>query len=225
MPNQMIQLTASDGHSFSAYKSWPDSPAKCGVIVLQEIYGVTSYIRSVCDRFSHHGYLAVAPSLYDRLGRDVVLDYKKDSSTALEFREKVPFDKVLADVAATAAHLQSIGNDVCIVGFCWGGTAAWLSAARVPGIKLSVSYYPTRLTGMVNEEPRCPVLIHLGERDHVTPLSMAGELRARHGAILEVQIYPCGHGFDCHDRKDFHQPSSALALERTLAFLSRHLPA
>ncbi len=223
MPGQAIELTAQDGHTFSAYEAKPEATPKGGLVVLQEIYGVTPHIRFVCDRFASYGYRAVAPSLYDRVSRGIVMDYKDDASKARELRNKVPFGQVLADTAAAIAYLGGTPGGVATVGFCWGGTAAWLAASRLSGIKASVSYYPTHLTGMVEEEPRCSVLIHLGERDHITPLSMAGALRARHGAVLELQIYPSGHGFDCNDRDDFHKPSAALALERTLAFLGRHL--
>ena len=223
MPSCEIELTARDGHRFTAYEAMPECEPKAGLVILQEIYGVTPHIKFVCDRFARHGYRAIAPSLYDRLSRGIVMDYKDDAAKARELRNQVPWDKVLADAAATAALLDGTGSGTAIVGFCWGGTAAWLAASRLPGLKATVPYYPTHLTGMVDEEPRCPVLVHLGERDHITPLSMAGALRARHGAILEIQIYPSGHGFDCNDREDFHPPSAGLALERTLAFLERHL--
>lgn len=224
MPSQFIQLEAADGHRLSAYESRPAGQPRGGLVVLQEIYGLTPHIRFVCDRYAAQGYHAVAPALYDRVGPNIVLSYTAaDHPRGRVLRDTVSFTQVLADTTAAIAHLQSSGMGVATVGFCWGGTAAWLSASRLSGIKASVCYYPTHLTGMVEENPRCPVQIHLGERDHITPLSMAGALRAQHGSILEIQIYPCGHGFDCNDRSDFHAPSAALAHERTLAFLARHI--
>jgi carboxymethylenebutenolidase len=224
LTGRTIELTAGEGHVFSAYEAAPQGAARGALVVLQEIFGVTPHIRFVCDRYASHGYRALAPALYDRLGRDIVMDYSKEGGVkARELRGKVPWDQVLADTAASIAHLAQQGDPVATVGFCWGGTAAWLAATCLSGVAASVSYYPTHLGNMVEEAPRSPVLIHLGETDHITSLTVAGALRARHGAILELQVYPCGHGFDCNDREDFHAESAALAHERTLAFLARHL--
>lgn len=224
MTGRTIELTAADGHRLSAYQSMPDGKPKGGIVVLQEIFGVTGNIRAVCDRLAGNGYRALAPALFDREARDLVLPYSNDGSVrGRASREAIGWTHALADTAAAAKELSSTGK-VAVFGFCWGGTIAWMAAARLEQpIDAAVCYYPTQILPFAAESPRCPVLMHFGERDPFAPLSTIGTLRANHGSRVEIQVYPAGHGFDCNDRADYHRPSADRARERTLAFLAREI--
>ena len=223
MNGRSIELTAADGHRLSAYQSMPDGKPKGGIVVLQEIFGITANIRAICDHLAGCGYCAIAPSLFDRQTRDLVLPYTTDGSVkGRALRQSIGWTNALADTAAAANALASTGK-IAAFGFCWGGTVAWLAAARLPHIGAAVCYYPTQILPFAAEAPRFPVLMHFGERDPFTPLSTIGTLRANHGSRVEIQVYPAGHGFDCNDRTDYHQPSADGARERTLAFLAREI--
>jgi carboxymethylenebutenolidase len=194
-----------------------------GLVLAQEIFGVTSHIRRVCDGYAAQGYHVVAPALLDRVRPGIELGYaKEDATTGRELRSRIGWEQVFADVAAARDHVAGAGK-VAVLGYCWGGTIAWRSAAQLDGVAAAVCYYATLIGPHIAEMPRCPVLMHFGEHDHLATLAQAGELRARHSAGVEIQVYPAGHGFNCDEIANHHQASAALALRRTLDFLAAHV--
>lgn len=220
MINDWIELEAADGHRFRAYRSLPSEQPLGSVIVLQEIFGVNRHIRWVTEQISAHGYAAYAPCVFDRVGGNVELDY--DAAGIAAGRERVAtlgFEQSLRDVAATARVAEAHGP-VGSVGFCWGGTLAWLCATRL-GLP-SVSYYGARTRAYLDEAPRAPLLLHFGGKDASIPPDFIDELRQKH-PDLPVHVYPAGHGFNCNERADFHAESAAIAWRRTFAFLRQHL--
>lgn len=218
--NNLLTVHAEDQHLLQVFRALPEESPLGSVIVLQEIFGVNPHIRDVCAQFAAHGYAAFAPFLFDRAGGNVELDY--DESAVIEGRKlaaRLDFDSALKDVAATARIAAQFGS-VATVGYCWGGTLAWLSATRLA--LPSVSYYGARSQPYLAESPQAPVLMHFGERDALIPPEFIAELRALH-PDLPLFTYPAGHGFNCNQRADFHAESAALAWRRTLAFLREHV--
>jgi len=82
---------------------------------------------------------------------------------------------------------------------------------------------PTQISPYAVEKPRCPVLMHFGERDPIATLEHARQIRAAQGADVDIHAYPASHGFNCDDIGNFDQPSAALAERRSLEFLGVHL--
>ena len=223
MMGEAISLRARDGHVLSAYEVRPDAPPRGGLLLLQEIFGVTGHIRRVCDGYAAQGYHVVAPVLFDRIRPATELGYsKEDAATGRDLRSRISWEQVFADVAAAQAQLSGSGR-IAALGYCWGGTIAWRSAGHVEGIAGAVCYYPTQIGPHVAEKPRCPVLMHFGESDPIATLEHAGQLRAAQGAQLEIQVYPVSHGFNCDEIPAFDAPSAALALRRSLDFLRTHV--
>src|SRR5207253_2802443 len=116
-----------------------------GLVVIQEIFGVNSHVKAVADGFAADGYLAIAPAMFDRVEKNFDVGYKPDDmARGREVRAKVPNDAALKDVEAAikAAHL-AIGSagKVGVIGYCWGGTIAWLAAGKLSGITCAVPYY------------------------------------------------------------------------------------
>jgi carboxymethylenebutenolidase len=223
MTGQRITLTARDGHKASVYEARPVGRPRGGLVVAQEIFGVTNHIRRVCDGYAAHGYHVVAPAFFDRIRPGIELGYsKKDAVTGRDLRGKVGWEEVFADVVAACHHITGAGR-IALLGYCWGGTIAWRSAGEVEGVAASVCYYPTLIGPYIAEQPRCPVLMHFGEGDPLATLEQAGQLRASQGARVEIQVYPASHGFNCDEIPNYHEASAALALRRTLEFLGTHL--
>ena len=217
-----VQGTAADGHSLSMYRADPAGEPRGGLVIAQEIFGVNSHIRAVCDDYAAQGYVAVAPALFDRVERGIELGYQPDDITAgRSIREKVSLDQALADVEAAAREVAGEGR-TGVVGYCWGGTVAWAAATRSPIFAAAVSYYGGGVPDLADEQPNCPVLLHFGEHDHAIPLDGVEKLKAAHPE-LPVHIYPAGHGFNCDQRASYHAESSRLAHERTVAFLRQHV--
>src|SRR5271167_4825306 len=134
----MIELTASDGHKFSAYRADPEGTPKGAVVVIQEMFGVNTHIRKLADRFAASGYVAIAPSLFDCVKTGVELGYDENSlSEGLALMQQVSTARSLGDIQATVDAVKSVGK-VAIVGYCWGGYLAYLSGNRVNGVACAI---------------------------------------------------------------------------------------
>lgn len=214
-------LTARDGHRLSAYQSRPLAAVRGGIVVVQEAFGVNDYVRSVVDRYAKEGYHAIAPALYDRQRADVRLGYQgSDLVAARNFRAALDWDQVVADVGAAVEAVASAGR-VGVVGFCVGGSIAWLAAAHLP-VSAAVSYYGRDIVEFFDRPPRCPTMMHYAERDHHIPL---GDVEAVREAYPELPIYvfPGEHGFDCDARPSYEVGSAALARARTLFLFRKYV--
>jgi carboxymethylenebutenolidase len=220
---QNVTLTSEDGHRFAAYRATPAGTPRGGLVVIQEIFGVNSHIRKVTDGFAAEGYVALAPALFDRVQPGYETGYgPQDIEQGRTIRGKVGLDEMVKDVRAAVRALAAEGRRVGVVGYCMGGTLAWLSATRIDGVAAAVGYYGGGIADAVNEKPRCPVLLHFGETDASIPKEHWEKVRAAHPAV-PVHIYPAGHGFNCDERGSYHAESAALARERTLSFLRQHV--
>jgi len=217
-----ITLNAADGARIGAYRADPAGQPKAGLVVLQEIFGVNDHIRSICDRFAALGYATVAPALFDRVSPGVALGYAgTDFEKGRAFRSGTNLDTVLADIQAAIDLLQPAGR-VGAVGYCWGGSLAFLSATRLDRLAAAVGYYGAQIAAHAAETPRVPAMLHFGERDKSIPLSDVETIR-RHHPDTPIFLYAADHGFNCDQRASFDKPSADLALERTLAFFDKHL--
>jgi carboxymethylenebutenolidase len=219
-----VQLSASDGHQFGAYHAEPSRGTQASVVVIQEVFGVNSHIRSVADDFATQGFHSIAPALFDRVEPGVELGYDgPDTQRGMGMAMKIGVDNALKDVAAAIAYSRTdLGcAKVGVVGYCFGGSLAWLAATRLSPAA-AVGYYGGRIAQYAAERPGCPVLLHFGARDPHIPGSEIDKIRA-HYPELPVYMYPAGHGFNCDQRKDYEPHSAKLARERTLEFLRKYL--
>jgi len=224
---QFIDLNAADGFTFPAYVAEPAGTPKGAVVVVQEIFGVNSHIRSVADGYAAEGYLAVAPATFHRVKPNVELGYSEDDmkdgfglKTAVE---ALPAPGVLQDLQAAVDYAARAGK-VGIVGYCWGGLLTWRAAAEVKGLSAAAPYYGGGMTTPEESAraPKVPVLAHFGNNDHWIPLPTIEDFKKAHPEV-EVHVYECGHGFNCDQRGSYNAEAAKLARERTLAFFAKHL--
>ncbi|MGC1299899.1 MAG: dienelactone hydrolase family protein [Alloacidobacterium sp.] len=221
--SEWLQLTASDGHIFDAYIAKPEREPIAGLIVLQEIFGVNAHIRSVADSYARDGFLAVAPALFDRIEKHVDLKYEGENlQKAMSFRPKINAGNAVLDVAAALDYARKeSGKKTGVIGYCFGGTVAWLSATRLRP-EAAVGYYGGQIGKYAEETPKAPVMLHFGKLDTHIPKEDVDRVQA---ANPEVQIfwYEAGHGFNCEPRSSYEPNSAKLAHERSLAFLIENL--
>ncbi len=211
-------LTASDGHSFNAYIAQPPGDPKGLIILIQEIFGVNSHIRSVADGYAQAGYLVVAPALFDRVQRNYEAGYSQDEvGKGVEIMKQLSFENALLDVQAAAASAPKKLKSA-IVGYCYGGTVAWLVACKLHGLSAAVCYYGGGIPGFSTEKPRCPTMLHFGTKDQSLPVEKARSVADEHPEVV-AYFYDAGHGFNCDQRGSYDESSASLARERTLAFL------
>jgi carboxymethylenebutenolidase len=217
-----ITLAAADGFVLSAYRADPAGTPRGGLVVAQEIFGVNSHIRDVCDGYAADGYRVIAPALFDRYEKGVDIGYTPDDiARGREIKARATTDAALKDVSAAHEALAGCGR-IGIVGYCWGGFIAWMSACRLADLACAVAYYGGGMLDAVGETPRCPVLAHFGERDGMIPVEGVKKFAAAHPAV-QVHIYAADHGFNCDHRGSYDAAAAALARERTLPFLRKYL--
>jgi carboxymethylenebutenolidase len=216
---KVLELRAADGHPFSAYLAEPASQPRGGIVVIQEIFGVTRHIRAVADQYAAAGYLAIAPALFDRLEHDVDVPYT-DIARAVGYMQASSIDNALLDIAAAARHVAVAGK-TGIVGFCWGGLLAFIAAARL-NVDAAVAYYGGGISQHLSEKPKVPVLFHFGAKDTHIPLSAVDQIKAAFPEGV-YHIYPADHGFNCTDRASFEPRSAALAFERSIEFFRQNV--
>jgi carboxymethylenebutenolidase len=221
---ETVELAAADGHAFDAYVAHPAGAPQGAVVVVQEIFGVNGHIRSVADRFAAAGYVAVAPALFDRYERHFDVGYDKaGSDRGMGILRRFKREWALADTRAAIEYARTTYDmPVAVVGFCLGGSIAWLAAAEVP-VAAAVGYYGGQITSMNERVPRAPVMLHFGGKDAHIPRADIEAIRAAHPEV-EVYVYDdAGHGFNCDARESYAPQAARQAWDRTLAFLARHL--
>ncbi len=220
----IVQLTAVDGFTLAGYQATASGQPKGALVIAQEIFGVNHHIRNVVDRFAAQGYTALAPALFDRAQRGVEVGYDDAGiATGRDLRGRIKLEDTLLDVAAAVAQLRGIGR-IGVVGYCWGGSLAFLAATRIKDVACAVGYYGGMIAAHADEKPAVPVMLHFGDKDHSIPSTDVDKIR-RLRPEIEIFTYPADHGFSCDERSSFHEPSHRLALDRSLAFFQKHLAA
>jgi carboxymethylenebutenolidase len=219
---QTIGLKASDGFQLGGYRADPAGKPKGGLVVIQEIFGVNHHMRNVCDRFAALGYAAIAPAMFDRAKANVELGYDEASADeGVKLRAAIKLEDSLKDVQATIDALKPAGK-VGVVGYCWGGSLAFLAAARLSGLACASGYYGGMIAARKDEKPKVPTILHFGERDHGIPMADVEKIKAARPDV-KVYVYPAGHGFSCDERGSYDAASHEKALKVTLAFFQENL--
>ena len=219
---EIVQLEASDGHELAAYFAEPDGAPRGGIVVIQEIFGVNSHVQAVADRFAAQGYKAIAPALFDRIKRGVDLGYDPDSVKAgRDLKGRIDWDAPLLDIRAAIDELTGLKSGV--VGYCWGGSLAWLAATRLDGIAAATCYYGGQIHDFRDESAKCPVLMHFGSEDGSIPIDSVEAIRTAQPDI-PIHVYQgAGHGFNCDHRGSYDEGASATARQRTMEFLAANI--
>lgn len=218
-----IELTAADGHTLGAYRADPQGSPRGGIVVVQEIFGVNSHIRSISDRLAAEGYAAIAPAIFDRFERDFKTGYTQDNiEYARTLIPKFDMGTCLLDVAAARDAMAGQGK-VGIVGFCLGGSVAFATATKLDGFSAASSFYGGMANRFAGEKARCPVQFHYGADDTGIPPENYNEVKAKQPQA-ELYVYAnAGHGFHCDQRGSYEPAASALAWQRTLDFFARNV--
>jgi len=213
------RMVMADGAEITVYHVHPTGTRRGGLVLVQEIFGVTDHIRELCDEYAHDGFEVIAPSLFDREEPGFEADYgSEDFAYAVQLaRDLHPFDLSLKDVQTCIDALRASGP-VFVVGYCYGGSVAWFAATRLTGLTAVSGYYGSLIAGAAEEEPKVPVILHFGRHDLGIPIEGVDKLIAKDWPLATVHVYEAGHGFNSDRRKDYHEPSADLARERTLEF-------
>jgi carboxymethylenebutenolidase len=221
--SEIVKLKAGDGHQLDAYVAKPVGTPLGGLVVIQEVFGVNAHIRSVTDKFAKYGFFAVAPALFDRVERNVELKYEgEEAQKGMSLAQKLNIDQALKDVDAALSYAkEQTGKTAAVVGYCYGGSLAWLSATRLTPVA-AVGYYGGQIARFVSEKPRVPTLLHFGRQDNHIPEADVAKIQKTHPEV-PVYWYDAGHGFNCDARASYNEAAARQAFDRTLDFLKVHL--
>ncbi|MEQ1771904.1 MAG: dienelactone hydrolase family protein [Devosia sp.] len=221
---ERITIGASDGFQLNAYRAYPEGKPRGGVVVIQEVWGVNNWVSSVVDRWARHGFLAVAPSMFDR----VEFDYRSEDygpagmARMGEIMKTFNHQTALLDVEA-AVKAAAEGGKVGITGYCFGGAVSWRAASAGLGLSAASGYYGGGVPNYIGLTPKVPIEMHFGDKDTGIPLEQLEQLRAAHPSA-EIHLYPAQHGFCNSDRPDrFDEAACTKASARSLAFFHKHL--
>lgn len=222
--SETVRLKASDGHELDAYLARPDGSPIAGLVVVQEAFGVNSHIRFVADGYTRDGFLAIAPAFFDRIERGVELGYTGDDrQKGIALARQINPDDAVKGMEAALQYLkeQKVGKSG-VIGYCFGGTMAWLAATRL-NPAAAVGYYGGNLARFAQENPRCPVMLHFGVLDKHIPKEEIDKVQALHPDVQVFWYENADHGFNCDQRDSYNPAVAKLARERSLAFLKEHL--
>jgi carboxymethylenebutenolidase len=226
--------TISDG--YGAHLVTPEGPPAPGIVVLQEIFGVNDYIRSVCDRVAAMGYVAHAPHNFWRMEPEFAVEPSQgDEGMGRGFAKMGEYDwsHTTVDLQAAVDHLKSsphCDGRIAIMGFCFGGSLTFHAACTVSP-DCAISYYGSGIAGMLDEHAdniSCPTLIHFGGDDPYLPREDADAVAERFAGVDHVDVLVqagAGHAFDNDINPVFSNPEAAAAAwTETTSFLAEHLP-
>ena len=225
--NNKITIKSADDKELPVFLFEPSIAKKGAIVLIQEIFGVNEHIRSVGKKFSNQGYLVWIPEIYHRLEKDIELSYSSDDIiVGKEYKEKLGWELPVMDIVSCIANLK-VDHNVATVGFCYGGSLSWKSACLAYGLDAAICFYGSQIPDFLDKEPRCPTLIHLGEKDMSIDKDTQKQIinHADKCAVdIDVHLYNnADHGFFCEQREAFDKSATELSFKRTLEFLEENI--
>ncbi len=214
MSGTVIELTSGDGFRFGALHVPAQGARKGGLVLVQEIFGVNSYMVEACERFAAEGYEVIAPSMFDRQKKGFVTETHtpEDLAEGGGYARANGLENAMADISACIAALEA---PVFITGFCYGGSMAYIAACQLDGLSAASGYYGSLVPAFKDQSPNCPTIVHFGRNDaHIPMEGVEAFAAARHD--VQTHVYEAGHGFARRRSDDFNAEADALAFQRTL---------
>lgn len=207
-----------DGFAMCAHSASPASTPIGGVVVIQEIFGLTDHVADMCGVFAEAGYAALAPSLFDRVEPAFHADMTPEGvQKGLAAVRASSWDQIAGDVQAA---IDAVPKPTYVTGFCYGGAVSWLAAARCAGVSAVSCFYGRLIADLLEETPQAPVMLHYGARDASIPMEAVERVRA---AVPDspLYLYDAGHGFCRAGSHDYDATARSLAVSRTLDWFAR----
>lgn len=214
-----ITLTSNlDKFELSALSITPNANPIGGVVVIQEIFGLTDHIEDMCRVFADAGYHAIAPGLFDRIERGFHAGHDQEGiQKGIGAVMKSPWPQVVSDIQAA---IDSLPQPVYVTGFCYGGAATWMAAAECTGLKAAACFYGRLIANILDHKPKIPTMLHYGARDASIPPENVESVRLA-APDSPLYLYDAGHGFCRAGSSDYDAAARELALDRTLNWFAR----
>jgi carboxymethylenebutenolidase len=223
MPGEMIRVKSRDGFEIDAYQVKPAGHRKGGVIVIQEIFGVSAHIQDMVERFAAEGYEAIAPSMFDRAERGFVVapaDSEKFLQRGVELAMGNGSENAINDIGGCLDELKQGGGPVFVTGYCYGGTMSWLASTQLDGLSAASCYYGSRIPDMVALPLKNPTICHFGSQDKGIPMEKVEAVKAARPDV-PVYIYDADHAFARKGGAHYDAAADKLAFERTIELFAK----
>lgn len=218
MTDTIELISAADGFAFSALSAQPKTARKGGVVVIQEIFGLTDHIGEIAEFFAVAGYATIAPGLFDRIERGFHADHDPEGIKAgIAAVKSSPWKQVISDMQAA---IDALPKPVYVTGFCYGGAATWMAAAKCKGLNAASCFYGRLIADLLEAKPAIPTMLHYGARDASIPPENYEAVRLA-APDSPLYLYDAGHGFCRKGSSDFDGVARDLALSRTVDWFAR----
>ena len=218
---RMVELTAADGHRLQAYRASPEGQPKGGLVMIQEIFGMTEQMQRCADRYAAEGYAEALPAMFDRVEPGLSLGYTEFQRGG-QASQAITEENLLADAEAARLSVSDAGK-TAIIGYCWGGTAAYIGAS-LGNFNAAICYYGGSIGNLVDRmQPTVPVMYHFGADDSYIPESTIEQIREADPSGIFHIYEGAGHGFNCDDRDSYNAEAAKLSEQRSLEFLAEKL--
>lgn len=207
-----------DGFELTAISVAPKSTPIGGVVVIQEIFGLTEHIEEICGAFADAGYHAIAPGLFDRVEKHFHASQDQEGiQKGIAAVMKSPWPQVVSDMQAA---IDTLAQPAYVTGFCYGGAAAWMAAAQCTGVKAASCFYGRLIANLLDHKPNAPTMLHYGARDASIPPENIESVRLA-APDSPLYLYDAGHGFCRAGSHDYDAAACELAFDRTLNWFAR----
>jgi carboxymethylenebutenolidase len=218
MGERIALACREDGAPFAAYHAPPQEARRGGVVMLHAIWGVTPHIRALSDSLAEQGYEVIAPNLIDAADAPFVTQDLQPEILDARMAMGKATGWGLTTLPRVQACIDALAGPVFAMGFCYGGTTAWLAASRCQGLTAVSAFYGGDIAGYRDETPQVPTILHFGKTDSMIPLADVEAIREAHPE-RPIYLYDAGHAFVAPS--GHHADSARLALLRTLQLFQR----
>jgi carboxymethylenebutenolidase len=226
---EWVQVQGPDG-AFRAYVARPTGTPRAAVVGIQEIFGVNAVMRGKADWLAREGFLAIAPDLFWRLGKDIDITDQSEAewAQAFDYFKRFDVNAGVRDIQATIAHARGMGcAKVGAAGYCLGGLLAYLTATRTDA-DASVGYYGVNIPAFVGEAANIkkPLLLHIAGKDGFVDAAAQAAMHAGLGGNAKITLHAYAeqdHAFTREGGKHYDASAAKLADERTIAFFKANL--
>ena len=193
------------------------------IILVYEIFGLTDHIKNIAEEYAKNGFLVAVPDIFSRLENNINLPYNKDGfSRGLNLKKKLGWQLPVMDIVALAATLR-LERNVSVLGYCYGGSLAWLAMQKSFIFEKGICYYGSSISEFLESPVNCPGMLHFGSEDKGIPIESIEKIKKfinKNKNKIELFTYEnADHGFNCSQRKSYNKIAAEQAFDKTIKFL------
>ena len=219
----IIKIKSADSKIIPCFEFKPKEEPISSIILIYEIFGMTEHIKRLSNRLAESGFLVYVPDIFFRVEENLSLKYDKlGFHKGIKLKEKLGWDLPVMDIVAVAAQLKT-NYKVNVLGFCFGGSLAWLAMQKSYIFDKGICYYGSSIPEFLNANINCSAMLHFGKNDKGIPMKAIKKISSyaneQPNKIIINEYNDADHGFNCEDRKSYNSNAAEMAMHKTLKFI------